>query len=238
MTANDVVKELAKLKDPVKAGNLQWFFKTGPGEYGEGDVFWGLNVPDTRKVAKQFKDLSLEEISQLLDSEVHEQRQCGLFILVLRSKKNKEATVKEDFDFYLKKAREGRINNWDLVDASAPYIVGGHLADKEDRSILVDLAKSEDLWLQRISIISTLYFINRLQQFDDALEIGELLLDHEHDLIHKAVGWMLREIGNNDREVEEVFLRKHYKTMPRTMLRYAIEKFPEELRQDYLKGRI
>jgi 3-methyladenine DNA glycosylase AlkD len=222
--------------NPSKAKLLARFFKTGKGEYGEGDVFLGLMVPQQRGIAREFTDLSLAEIKILLESEVHEKRLIGLLILVERMRKADAKGQKEIFKFYLKNTR--RINNWDLVDLSAPRIAGAYLADK-DRAILNRLARSKNLWERRIAVLATFWFI-RDADFADALAIGEILLHDEHDLIHKAVGWMLREVGKKDLKVEEDFLRQNdrYKTMPRTMLRYAIEKFPEAKRKKYLAGKM
>jgi 3-methyladenine DNA glycosylase AlkD len=210
------------------------FFKTGKGEYGEGDQFLGIKVPVSRSIAKQFKDLSLAEIQELLNSQVHEERLIGLFILVEQYRKADEMKRQTIYEFYLKNAK--RVNNWDLVDLSAEKIIGAYLLDK-NKQVLFKFAKSKNLWENRISIMSTFHFI-RNNFYDTTLEIADVLLTDEHDLIHKAVGWMLREIGNRNLAEEEKFLKKRYKTMPRTMLRYAIEKFPEQKRQAYLKGRI
>ena len=230
---NQLRKELKSLANPEKAEILQRFFKTGVGQYGEGDVFLGIVVPEQRRVARKY-DLELSEISELLDSEIHEERLVGVFILIVKYKK--EEDKKQIFNFYLSKAE--RINNWDLVDLSAPKIVGDYLFhNKEEIKKIYEFACSENLWKKRIAIISTFYFI-RKEQFDDSLAIAEILLNDSHDLIHKAVGWMLREIGKRDLEREEEFLKQHYKDMPRTMLRYAIEKFEEEKRKAYLMGEI
>jgi len=234
LSLSEIRREISKQKNPAQAINLQRFFKTGKGEYGEGDVFYGIKVPVQRTIAKQFKDLSLDHIKTLILSEVHEERLIAAFILVDQYKKGDEKKKKIIFDFYLKN-RKG-INNWDLVDLSAPKIVGAHLIDKE-KDLLYKFARSKDLWEKRISIISTQRFI-REYFFEDTLKISEILLHDKHDLIHKAVGWMLREVGNRDIKTEEEFLQKHYKTMPRTMLRYAIEKFPEQKRKAYLEGKI
>jgi 3-methyladenine DNA glycosylase AlkD len=234
MSLSEIRKEISKQKNPKQAVILQRFFKTGKGEYGEGDVFYGIKVPVQRTIAKQFKDLSLDGIKMLILSEVHEERLIAAFILVDQYKKGDEKKKKIVFDFYLKN-RKG-INNWDLVDLSAPKIVGEHLLNKE-KELLYKFARSKDLWEKRIAILSTQTFI-REHFFEDTLNISEILFQDKHDLIHKAVGWMLREIGNRDMQVEEEFLVKHYKKMPRTMLRYAIEKFPEKKRKDYLEGRI
>ena len=220
--------------NPEQAKVYLRFFKTGKGEYGEGDQFLGIKVPVSRSIAKQFKELLLAEIQELLNSQVHEERLIGLFILVEQYRKADEMKRQTIYEFYLKNAK--RVNNWDLVDLSAEKIIGVYLLDK-NKQVLFKLAKSKNLWEKRISIMSTFHFI-RNGFYDTTLEIADVLLTDEHDLIHKAVGWMLREIGNRNLAEEEKFLKKRYKTMPRTMLRYAIEKFPEEKRQAYLKGRI
>jgi 3-methyladenine DNA glycosylase AlkD len=231
---SEIKKEIKKQANPKQAVILQRFFKTGKGEYGEGDIFYGIKVPVQRSIAKQFKDLPFDDIKELLSSKVHEERLIAAFILVDQYKRGDDKKKKVIYDFYLKH-RKG-INNWDLVDLSAPKIVGAYLIDKE-KDLLYKFAKSKDLWEKRISIISTQAFI-REHYFEDTLKIAEILLNDKHDLIHKAVGWMLREVGNRDQKTEEEFLRKHYKTMPRTMLRYAIEKFPEKKRKSYLEGKI
>ena len=221
--------------NPEDALFLQRFFKTGPGEYAEGDIFIGVRVPMTRKIARQFKDLPLDLTVKLLRSSVHEERLLALVILTERMKKKEsEADKKEIYKLYL--SHTEWINNWDLVDVTAEHVVGRYLYDKP-RQPLYNLAASKDLWERRISIISTFYFI-RKGDFEDTLRLAELHLEDSHDLMHKAVGWMLREVGKRDQPTEEDFLRKHNRVMPRTMLRYAIERFPEELRQEYLKGRI
>ncbi len=234
MSLTEIRKTISKQKNPTQAVNLQRFFKTGKGEYGEGDIFYGIKVPEQRIIAKQFKDLALDDLKNLILSKVHEERLIAAFILVDQFKSGDEKKKKIIFNFYLKN-RKG-INNWDLVDLSAPKIVGAYLIDKE-KDLLYKFARSKDLWEKRMSIISTQAFI-REHYFEDTLNISEILLSDKHDLIHKAVGWMLREVGNRDMETEEEFLRKHYKKMPRTMLRYAIEKFPEQTRNAYLKGKI
>jgi len=229
---NKLKGELANLRDPVQAKILQHFFKTGHGQYAEGDVFLGIKVPVQRKVAKKFFNLSLLDIKELLTSKIHEHRLISLFILIDKYKKSDDKGKKQIFDFYLKNAKN--INNWDLVDLSAPNILGDYLFnDPAQKPILYRLAKSDDLWEKRISILSTLAFI-RQNQFSDTFKIAELLLKDKHDLIHRAVGWMLREIGKRDQSKEEQFLKKHYKIMPRTMLRYAIERFDEKRRNHYL----
>jgi 3-methyladenine DNA glycosylase AlkD len=230
-------ERLQEKANPEKAKVLQRFFKTGPGQYGEGDVFLGVMVPETRKVAKEFIDLEFSEIEESLRSKIHEERQAALLILVERFRIGNGKERKKIYDFYLKNAK--KVNNWDLVDLSADKIVGGYLLDK-DRGVLYGLAKSDNLWERRISIISCFAFI-RKGEFNDCLGISDILLNDGHDLIQKAVGWMLREVGNRDRKSEEKFLQgsgKRYKRMPRTMLRYAIEKFPEDLRKRYLRGEI
>lgn len=225
----DLKNDLNNLGNSEKVKPLGRFFKTGKGEYGEGDKFLGVSVPDQRKIAKKYQDLGLNNIQKLLDSKFHEYRQVALIILTHKYKKAEDK--KNIADFYLKNTKN--INNWDLVDISAPKILGDYLLDK-DRSVLYKLAKSKNLWEKRIAILSTYAFIKN-GQFDDALKIAEILLNDQHDLIHKAVGWMLREIGNKNQIVEERFLRKHYKNMPRTMLRSAIEKFDEKKRKFYMK---
>ena len=231
MDSRDVKKELKKLKDDEKAKHLSRFFKTGKGEYGEGDIFWGIRVPDQRKTAKNFINIELPSLSDLLQDPVHECRLTALLILIEKYIK-KDADKEKIKDFYIENI--DFINNWDLVDLSAPKIIGNWFYDKE-RSFLFELAESGMLWKERIAVISTYYFIKR-NDFSDTFSISELLLKHEHDLIHKAVGWMLREAGKINQEEEEKFLKKHYKEMPRTMLRYSIERFEEEKRQKYLKG--
>jgi 3-methyladenine DNA glycosylase AlkD len=235
---DELKQDLKGMADPEKAKQCARYFKTGKGEYGEGDVFLGLTVPQQREIAKKYQDMSLNELQELLSSKIHEHRLISLLILAYRFKDKKisEKEKREIFVFYLKNAERGRINNWDLVDLSAPNIVGRHLFDK-DRKILYKLAKSHNLWERRIAVLACFAFI-RENDFKDALKIAELLLDDKHDLMHKAVGWMLRELGKRNLKVEEKFLKKHYKKMPRTMLRYAIEKFEEEKRLRYLRGEI
>jgi len=233
MPLNDLKSDLRKASNPEKAKLLQRFFKTGKGEYGEGDIFIGVVVPETRKVAVKHKYLGLKDIESLLKSKIHEERLCALLLLVHNYQKHKEKRT-EIFNFYLKNTKY--INNWDLVDLSAHQIVGHFLFDK-NKSIIYKLASSSNLWEKRISIISTFYFI-KMGQFSDSLRLAEILLNDKHDLIHKAVGWMLREIGKKDLETLECFLKFHYKSMPRTMLRYAIEKFPEKQRRAYLLGKV
>ena len=226
----EIKRDLVQLKDPDRAKNLSWFFKTGKGQYGEGDIFLGISVPEQRKVAKKHIDLSLDDLQELLNSKIHEHRFTALLILIFKFQKAEESIKEEIFYFLLKNTKN--INNWDLVDLSAPRILGEYLQSKE-KSILYKLAKSKNLWERRISILSTFKFIDN-NDFEDALHISEFLLHDEHDLIHKAVGWALREIGKRDQNLEERFLDKHRLHMPRTMLRYAVEKFDEKRRQSYL----
>ncbi|HEX9679380.1 MAG TPA: DNA alkylation repair protein [Candidatus Saccharimonadales bacterium] len=235
MTARDVKQALLNLASADKARSNAWFFKSGPGQYGEGDEFIGVNVPDQRVIASHHRELKLEEVIKLIASPVHEHRLTGLFIMVDQFNQSAKAGRQVRYEAYLKLLNDGWVNNWDLIDSSAPQILGAYLADKSRRE-LYRLA-SGGLWQQRAAILATFYFI-REDDFTDCLSLAEELVDHPHDLIHKAVGWMLREIGNRDRAVEELFLAKHYKYMPRTMLRYAIEKFPNQLRRAYLEGKI
>ncbi len=230
----NIQKRLKQLASSETAEILQKFFKTGPGEYGEGDIFIGVKVPDLRKLAKEFQDITTPEVRALLASSIHEERLLALLILVRNFASGDEITKKKIYELYLENTPF--INSWDLVDGSAHHIVGAFLMGK-NKAPLFRLAKSENLWERRIAIISTFYFI-KLGQYQETLGIAEILLTDPEDLIHKAVGWMLREIGKRDRVAEETFLKKHYMKMPRTMLRYAIEKFPEPKRQRYLKGKI
>ena len=228
----ELKEKLRKIANPVKAKLLQGYFKTGKGEYGEGDIFLGVTVPLSRKIAVKFKSLSFPEITKLLQSKIHEERLIALLILVQKFNKADEATQKVIFEFYLQNTKY--INNWDLVDLSSHEIIGGYLLEK-DKGILIKLAKSKNIWERRIACISTFEFI-RNNELDISLELARMLLQDKHDLMHKAVGWMLREIGKRDLKTEIAFLDKYSKKMPRTMLRYAIEKFPEKLRMSYLKG--
>ncbi|MCD4701030.1 MAG: DNA alkylation repair protein [Candidatus Aegiribacteria sp.] len=231
-TINEISRELRVFAEPERARIHQRFFKTGRGEYGEGDKFLGIRVPYIRKLVRKFRDLSLADTEKLLHSRWHEERLFALLILVDSFKRGGGELRENIYNLYMSSTQW--INNWDLVDLSAPHIPGAWLYDRDRRS-LYGFAESNDLWKKRIAIISTQYFIRR-NDFSDALAISEKLINDNHDLIHKAVGWMLREIGKRNLEAEEKFLRKHYKNMPRTMLRYAIERFPEERRQKYLKG--
>lgn len=230
----EIRREMRSMASPKRAEASKWFFKTGPGEYGHGDVFVGLKVPDVRRLSRKYRNLSLPAVRKLLRSPVHEERQLALFILVLQYETADPKGKAKIFQIYMKNLRY--VNNWDLVDASAPHIIGDYLQDKE-RRILIDLARSRILWERRIAILATLRFIKE-ERFQDTFRIARMLLNDGEDLIHKAVGWMLREVGNRDLAAEEVFLKKHYRKMPRTMLRYAIEKFPEPKRRKYLEGRI
>jgi 3-methyladenine DNA glycosylase AlkD len=236
MKAVEVRKELKGMADPDKAAILQRYFKTGLGQYGEGDIFIGVMVPQSRKVAKKFSQLQLVEVKMLLYSHIHEERLVALLILVWRyssalsSREEKEEIVK----FYLDNIKQ--VNNWDLVDLSAPNILGAHLIDR-DRRLLYRLARSENVWERRIAILATYHFIQD-GDFSDTLKIAEMLLQDRHDLIHKAAGWMLREVGKRDGASEEAFLEKHHSVMPRTMLRYAIERLPESKRRRYKKNPI
>ncbi len=229
--AADIQRELEAYIDPVKREYLPRFFKTGKGQYGEGDKFLGVVVPNTRQVAKQHKHEPFGVMATLLQSEWHECRLCALLMLVERFKKSDEKGKKEIYDFYL--SQTGRINNWDLVDLSAPGIVGEYLKDKL-RKDLYRLADSPLLWDQRIAVVST-YTLIKNGDFIDILALSERLLHHKHDLMQKAVGWMLREMGKRDKDLLVQFLEKYCRTMPRTMLRYAIEKFPEEERKEFMK---
>lgn len=218
--------------NPEKADFFPRFFKTGKGEYGEGDKFFGVTVPNCRAVAKQHRDASLKSIASLLDDSIHECRLTALFIMVLQYDRGSDELRDQLIALYFEKM--DRVNNWDLVDASAEKLLGRHLAD-QPRKILDELASEDHLWKQRISMIACLYFIKH-DDFRDTKRIAKKLLNHPHDLIHKAVGWMLREMGKRDEAELTTFLNKHYKKMPRTMLRYAIERFDEETRQAYLSG--
>lgn len=229
-----ISKRLREIAEPDRAAKHQRFFKTGEGEYGEGDKFIGVRVPLIRKLVREFRGLSLEEMKTLLFSSWHEERLFALLMMCDSFKRGDDKRKEGIYDLFMNSTTN--INNWDLVDSSAPYIAGVWLYGR-DRTPLYKFAVSNNLWERRIAIIATQYFIRR-NDFTDTLGIAEILLEDREDLIHKAVGWMLREAGNKDMKTEEKFLKKHYKRMPRTMLRYAIEKFPEEKRQMYLKGLI
>ncbi|OGI11501.1 MAG: DNA alkylation repair protein [Candidatus Margulisbacteria bacterium GWF2_35_9] len=235
MNLSTLRKELEPYKDSKKADQSKRFFKTGIGEYGENEVFLGITAPVLRRLSKAYMTISVDDNLELLKSKYHEERLLALFILVLKFQKSKTETERiQIYESYIKNFKY--VNNWDFVDSSAHHIVGAYLIDK-DRQILRQWANSDDLWTKRIAMMSTFYFIKQ-NEFNTSLDIAKILLFDKHDLIHKAVGWMLREIGNRSINTEEEFLKKYYKKMPRTMLRYATEKFPEEKRQAYLKGAI
>jgi len=234
MNAEFILQELFSVANPEKARFLQGFFKTGKGQYAEGDILLGIVVPLTRDIVKKSPKLPFSEIQPLLDSKYHEARLAGFLLLAKQFKKVKgDAERKEIFDFYLQNARKA--NNWDLVDVTCRDVIGKYLLEnKEGRGALYRLAASDNLWEQRIAIVSTWIFIKH-KQFDDTLALAKILFSHKHDLMHKAVGWMLREIGKKDREVLVDFLEKHHKHMPRTSLRYAIEHFSEEERAYFMR---
>lgn len=234
MKARDIRVRLQALANKEKAKILQGFFKTGPGEYGEGDVFLGIQVPVLRRVAREYEAISITEAGALLKSEIHEERLTALLILETKFSRGDAAEKRRIYDLYLRSTRH--INNWDLVDLTAGRIVGEFLLDKNKRP-LYDLAGSGNLWERRIAIVSTFSFIKR-NIFSHTLKISAMLLADEEDLIHKAVGWMLREVGKRDLRAEQNFLKKYYDRMPRTTLRYAIERFPEAERKRYLRGEI
>jgi 3-methyladenine DNA glycosylase AlkD len=226
-----LIKDLNEHADPIKAEKLQGFFKTGKGEYGEGDVFLGISVPEQRKIAKKYRTLDLDEVNSLLNSEKHEHRLVALLIMVDQFSNSDEDKRRKIVSLYLDNTKF--VNNWDLVDLSAHKILGEYYWDKP-KDLLYRLAESDSLWERRISVISTFAYIRR-GSFDESLKMAEKLVNDDHDLIHKAVGWMLREVGKRDQAKEEEFLMKHYKTMPRTMLRYAIEKFDADKRKFYMQ---
>jgi 3-methyladenine DNA glycosylase AlkD len=230
----EIRKELRKYSSPENAIILQRFFKTGPGEYGEGDIFLGVKVPSIRKTAAAFSGISFTDLKKLIRSPYHEERLLALIILTKQYNKSDETGKEKIIEFYL--ANRKFVNNWDLVDLSAPYLLGPYFYDK-DRKLLYELTAKGDLWEKRIAVLSTFFFIKRMD-FSTSFDLITLLIHEKRDLLQKACGWMLREIGKRDPLAEEVFLEIHYKTMPRTMLRYAIEKFPEQKRQAYLKGMI
>lgn len=227
-----IQKELDSNANPEKSSNLQRFFKTGPGEYGEGDIFLGLNMPTIRRIAKANKEADFSEVRHLLASGIHEYRLCGFILLTYKFKAANDEIKTAICNFYLENLDS--CNNWDLVDCSASEILGNYLLDK-DTSVLDELSQTGHLWRERVSMVATYAFIKK-DIYTHTFRIAEILLHHKHDLIHKAVGWMLREAGKRDQNAETTFLKNHYKTMPRTMLRYAIEKYPESERQAFLKG--
>jgi 3-methyladenine DNA glycosylase AlkD len=228
-------EEIRALANKEIAQHSLRFFKTDKGEYGHGDLFLGVRAPQIRLIAKKHIDISITDMKTLIQSKYHEERFLGLIIIVNKYAKTKDKKNRNQlYKIYVSSFKY--INNWNLVDVTCPHVTGKHLIDK-DRTILYKWAKSEDLWTKRIAMVSTFSFI-RKNDLEDTFKIAEILLQDKHDLIHKAVGWMLREAGKRDIKKEEAFLKKHYKTMPRTMLRYSIEKFPETKRQKYLKGTI
>ncbi|KAF0205048.1 MAG: DNA alkylation repair [Gallionellaceae bacterium] len=233
-TLSAIQSHLRNIADPATALISQRFFKTAPGQYGAGDVFLGIKVPTLRALVKIFRDTPSKTIAALLKSQFHEERLFALLLLIDFYQRGNTDDKKQAYDLYL--AHTAYINNWDLVDVSAPNIVGDFLADKS-RQVLYEFVASESLWERRIAIIATFHFIRR-NEFADTLRLAEHLLDDPHDLIHKAVGWMLREVGKRDLAAEEGFLQRHYRIMPRTMLRYAIERLPETRRRQYLNGMV
>lgn len=230
ITVSEIRTRLQQLANSDKAAILQRFFKSGPGEYDEGDVFLGINAPVLRELVKEYPNIAVAEAEALLHSDLHEERALALMLWVRLYTKGSAEQKEHIYQRYL--ANTDWINNWDLVDGSAPHIVGQHLL-KRDRKILYQLANSNSLWERRIAIIATQQFI-RHHDFADTVKIAALLLDDKEDLLHKAVGWMLREVGNRDLPTEEAFLAQYSQCMPRTMLRYAIEKFPDEKRKFWL----
>lgn len=234
---SELKRDLRAAANPEKAAFFPRFFKAGPGEYAEGDKFLGINVPAQRIIAKKYKDLSLPQVEELITSPWHEERLTGLFILIAAYKRGDDTAKKKIYSFYL--AHTKNINNWDLVDTSAEHIVGAYLKNRPEKmEVLLGLANSKSLWEKRIAMLSTFRYIKQGEP-GEALEIAEILLQDNHDLIQKAVGWMLREIGKRcDRQLLIEFLNEHYQAMPRTSLRYAIEHFSPELRQMYLSGKV
>lgn len=230
----DIIKVLSLVSSKEKAQNTARFFKTAPGQYGAGDVFIGVTVPEQRKIARQFADLPLSDIKELLESKIHEHRFTALEILDMQFARASHDSSRHDIvKFYLKNLH--RVNNWDLVDTSAPYILGAWLVDKnaKHRKVLYKLVRSKNIWERRVAIVST-WMLIRNGQYTDTLAIAEILLRDSHDLIHKATGWMLREVGKRDEATLIKFLDKHASEMPRTALRYAIEKFPTSVRRKFL----
>ena len=233
MSVIELKRTVSKHSNPEKGKFLQRFFKTAKGEYAEGDIFAGINVPNSRKISEQFKKMSLNDLSKIIKSKIHEERLIALFILVDKMKKGEEKEREKIYKFYLKNIRY--VNNWDLVDLSADKIIGEYLFDKK-RELLFKLVKG-NLWEKRIAVLSSFNFVKK-NDYSTTLKICKLLLNDKEDLIHKATGWMLREIGKRDLKAEEDFLKLYYKRMPRTMLRYAVEKFPGRKRKSYLLGRV
>lgn len=234
MTAKDVERELNAHENPADAEFLQRFFKTGPGQYGEGDVFIGLRVPQTRVITKKYRDLPLGEIEKLLDSPIHEHRLAAVIIMTERAKRAQEEEKKDLYDLYLR--RIDRMNNWDIIDISCGHVVGGYLLDKP-RDILYKLARSKVMWERRVAIISTSRFIAH-GDLDDTFKLAELLINDNEDLIHKASGWMLREAGKKDETRLKDFLDQHAATMPRTMLRYSLEKLHSTDKAHYMTAKL
>ena len=232
MIAKEVINELKILATEDRRKSNEWFFKTNKGEYGYGDIFLGVRMPDIRKVANKFSPkIALKELTELIQSPIHEVRLCALIILVNQYKKGNFSKI---FEYYIRQINF--INNWDLVDSSAPYIVGDYLYNNPDeRLILFEFVHSENLWVRRISIVSTFTLIKN-NQFNETLQIAKILLNDKHDLIHKAVGWMLREVYKRDQDLIRTFLKQNYSQLPRTTLRYAIERMDEVERLSYLKG--
>jgi len=233
-TLSELRAELRRFADPVRATHSLRFFKTGPGQYGEGDKFLGLTVPEMRSIVRKYRELGDDDALHLLASAWHEERLVALLLLVEGHRRGDERRRERIHRAYLANAHW--INNWDLVDCSAACVVGSHL-EADEISLLQKLARSKNIWERRIAIVSTFHFIRR-DEFRPTLKIAAVLLGDSHDLIHKAVGWMLREVGKRDRKTLDAFLNTRYKKMPRTMLRYAIERHPEALRKKYLAGRI
>ena len=235
MSAKQAIADLKALASVGKAAELQRFFKTGPGDYAEGDLFIGVVVPQTRKVAARYKDLPLNEIAKLADSDIHEVRLCGLIILTNQFKRSRDVNDKKRlFNFYIKELKAGNINNWDLVDVTAPTL-GEYLLELEDpMAVLSKLAKSKSLWERRTSVVFTFAFL-RAGELEPTYEMAERHLGDKHDLMHKAVGWLLREMGKRDPGLLRVFLKEHCTEMPRTALRYSIEKFSESERKKWLQ---
>jgi len=227
----NLIKELKSLSQADRIDQIKKFFKVAPGSYGAHDVFVGIYVPDLRLLAKSYSDLNLAEIQELLSSKYNEYRALALMILIKQFQKVDSKTQKKIFEFYIKNIQY--INNWNLVDLSAHHIIGAHL-HQQDHRLLFTLAKSKKLWERRIAIVATWYFI-RQQDLQTTLDLAKILLNDQEDLMHKAVGWMLRELGKKDQKQLESFLKQYASQMPRTMLRYAIEKFPEEKRLKYLQ---
>ncbi len=236
MSAKRVIADLKGLASAGKAAELRRFFKTGPGDYAEGDLFIGVIVPQTRIVAARYKDLPIAEIAKLTNSEIHEVRLCGLIILTNQFKKSSDMNEKKkSFNFYLKELKSGNVNNWDLVDVTAPTL-GEYLLHLEDpMTVLNKLAKSKSLWERRVSVVLTFAFL-RAGNLEPTYEMAERHLGDKHDLMHKAVGWLLREMGKRDPSLLRNFLKEHCHEMPRTALRYSIEKFAESERQRWLRG--